>query len=56
MPHPSVLMERIDDLKQWPNVCYIDIVNYRVFSEGVDSEELRSYKSTDAYNYLHDTK
>ena len=31
-------------------------VNYLVFSEGVDSGELRSYKSTDAYNYLHSIK
>ena len=36
-----------------PNVSYIDIVNYLVFSEGVDGGELSSYKSTEAYNYLH---
>ena len=45
MPHLSVLTEWADDMKQWPNFSYIDIVNYLIFSEGVDGEELRSYKS-----------
>ena len=30
-----------------------DIVNYLIFSEGVDGGELRSYKGTEVYNYLH---
>ena len=30
--------------------------NYLIFSEGVDGGELRSYKSTEAYNYLHSNK
>ena len=32
--HLSVLTEWADDMKQWPDVSYIDIVNYLVFSEG----------------------
>ncbi len=56
VPHPSLLTEWVDDMKQWPDVSYIDIVNYFVFSEGVDGEELRNYKSTEAYNYLHSNK
>ncbi len=35
----------IDDMKQWPAVTYIDIINYLVLSEGVDGEELRNYKA-----------
>ena len=31
-------------------------VNFLIFSEGVDGGELRSYKSTEAYNYLHSNK
>ena len=42
----SVLTEWVDDMKQWPNVSYIDIVNYLIFSVGVDGGELHSYKST----------
>ncbi len=56
VPHPSSLTGWVDDLKQWPNVSYVDVVNYFVFSEGVDGEELRNYKSTEAYNYLHSKK
>ena len=56
VPHPSVLTEWADDMKQWPDVSYIDIVNYLVFSEGVDGGELCNYKSTEAYNYLHSNK
>ena len=56
MPHPSVLTEWADDLKQWPHVSYIDIVNYLIFSKGDDGGKLRSCKSTEAYNYLHITK
>lgn len=51
VPHPSTLTEWVDDMKQWPDVSY-----YFVFSEGVDGEELRNYKSTEAYNYLHSNK
>ena len=50
---PSVLTEPSDDMKQWPDICYIDIVNYLVFPDGVDGKELCNYKSTEAYNYLH---
>lgn len=56
VPHPSTLTEWVDDMKQWPDVSYVDIVNYFVLSEGVDGEELRNYKSTEAYNYLHSNK
>ena len=56
VPHLSVLTEWVDDMKQWPNVSYINIVNYLVFSEGVDGGDLRSYKSTEAYSYLHSNK
>ena len=56
MPHLSVVTEWADDMKQWPDSSYIDIVNYLVFSEGVDAEELHSYKSTEAYNYLYSNK
>ena len=56
MSHPSVLTEWADDMKQWPEVSYIDIVNYVLFSEGVYGRELHSYKSTEAYNYLHSDK
>lgn len=44
------------NLKLRPEVCYIDIINYVVFSEGVDGEEIWNYKSTEAYNYLHSNK
>ena len=53
VPHPSVLTEWADDMKQRPDYSYIEIVHYLVLSEGVDGRELRSYKSTEAYNYLH---
>ena len=43
-------------MKQWTDVSYINIVNYLVFFEGVDGGKLRSYKSTEAYNYLHSNK
>ncbi|XP_076843040.1 core histone macro-H2A.1 isoform X3 [Brachyhypopomus gauderio] len=43
-------------MKLWPEVSDIDIVNYFVFPEGVDGEELRNYKSTEAYNYLYSNK
>lgn len=56
VPHPSRLTEWLDDMKQWPDVSYIDVVNYLLFSEGVDGEELRNYKSTEAYTYLHSNK
>ena len=51
--HPSVLTEWADDIKQGPDVSYIKIVNYLIFSEGVDGRELCCYKSTEAYNYPH---
>ncbi len=38
----------IDDMKQWPAVTYIDIINYLVLSEGVDGEELRNYNIIDS--------
>ena len=53
MPHPSVLTEWADNMKQWPDVSYIDIVNYLLFSEGVDGGELAVTK---AHNYLHSNK
>ncbi len=59
VPHPMKLTSAtswIDDMKQWPAVTYIDIINYLVLSEGVDGEELRNYKSTKAYSYLHSNK
>ncbi len=59
VPHPMKLTSPtswIDDMKQWPEVTYIDIINYLVLSEGVDGEELRNYKSTKAYSYLHSNK
>ncbi|XP_048091752.1 uncharacterized protein LOC125289110 [Alosa alosa] len=43
-------------MKLWPDVSYVDIINYFVLSEGVDGETLRNYKSTEAYNYLHSNK
>jgi len=59
VPHPTKLTSAtswIDDMSQWPAVTYVDIINYLVLSEGVDGEELRNYKSTKAYNYLHSNK
>ena len=56
VPHPSVLTEWADDMKQWPDVGYNNIFNYLVFSEGVDGGELCSYKSREAYSYLHSNK
>lgn len=32
VPHPSLLTEWVDDMKLWPDVSYIDIINYLVFS------------------------
>ena len=49
VPHLSVLTQWADDMKQWPDVSYIDIVNYLIFSEGVDSGDLCSYKRTEAF-------
>ena len=40
-------------MKQWPHISYINIVNYLIFSECFGCRELCSYKSTEAYNYLH---
>ena len=56
VPQLSVLTKWADDIKQWPDVSYINIVNYLIFSEGVDGRELCSYKITKAYNYLHSNK
>ena len=56
VPHPSTFTEWVDDMKLWPDVSYVDILNYFVLSEGVDGETLRNYKSTEAYNYLHSNK
>ena len=36
VPHPSVLTEWVDYMRQWPNVSYIVI--YLVFSEGVATD------------------
>ena len=33
MPHPSVLTEWAEDVKQWPDVIDISTVNYLVLSE-----------------------
>ena len=55
VPHLSVLKEWTDDTTQWPDVGYISIVNYLIFSEGVDGWEY-SYKSAEAYSYLHSNK
>ena len=41
------LKECVDDMKQWPDVSYTNIVNYLVFSEGVNGEEFYNYKSTE---------
>lgn len=43
------LTEWVDDMDHWPDVSYILIVNYLVFCVGVDGEELRNYKNTEAY-------
>ena len=43
-------------MKLWPGVSHIDIINYFVFSEGGDREEMRNYKSTEAFNYFHSNK
>ena len=56
VPHPSVLMEWADDMKQWLDVSYINIVNYQIFSESANGRELYSYKSTEAYNHLYSNK
>lgn len=56
IPHPFKLARWVDDMRLWPAVSYVDIINYFVLSEGVDGEELRNYKSTEAYNYFHSNK
>lgn len=38
------------------DVSYIDIVNYFLFSKGVDGKELRNHKGTNAYNYVYNNK
>ena len=53
VPHPSTFTEWVANMKLWPDVSYVDILNYFVLSEGVDGETLRNYKSTEASNYLH---
>ena len=37
-------------------VQYAHIVNYLVFSEGVDGEEMENFKSMESYNYFHSGK
>ena len=56
VPNPSKLTGWVDEMKLWPGVSHIDIINYFVFSEGGDREEMRNYKSTEAFNYFHSNK
>ena len=43
VPHPSVLTEWVDDMKQWSDVGYIDIVDY--LSKGAHGKELCNHKA-----------
>ncbi|KAL2095489.1 hypothetical protein ACEWY4_010208 [Coilia grayii] len=56
--HPRVKngSEWVDDMRLWPSVAYVDILNYLVLSAGIDGESLKNYKSTEAYQYLHSGK
>lgn len=51
-----IIQEWEDDMKKWPHITYKDIFNYLILSVCVDGSEMRSYKSTDAYQYLHSGK
>ena len=56
VPHLSTISAWDDDMKRWPTVQYAHIVNYLVFSEGVDGEEMENFKSIESYNYFHSGK
>ena len=56
VPHPATVSSWEDDMKQWPTVQYAHIVNYLMFSEGVDGEEMGNLKSMEFYNYFNSGK
>ena len=51
-----------DDMERWPAVSYkeidLDLVNYLLFDEGVDGEQMENYKSMESYrsNYFQSGK
>ncbi len=55
-PHLTTLTDWEDDMKKWPEITYEDIFNYFVLSLSVDGSTMRNYKSTEAYQYLHNGK
>lgn len=43
VPHLLKFNVWVDDMKPWPEVSYIDIINCSEHSEGVDGEELQVF-------------
>lgn len=44
-----------DDVGTWPRVCYMDIVNYLVYTTSfVTQEEMRAWKGLQSYKYFID--
>ena len=56
LPHPTIIKNWTDDMKRWPEITYGDIFNHFVLVLGVDGSAMKSYKSTEAYQYLHSGK
>ena len=42
------------NVSKWPDVAYIDVVNYLIFSQPNTKEELKKYKSLAAYKLFQD--
>ena len=52
-PYEISKNEWSQDKSMWPELDYFDIVNYLVYSlSHYTMDEMRSYKSMDAYNYF----
>ncbi|KAK7104790.1 hypothetical protein V1264_019451 [Littorina saxatilis] len=45
-----------DNMRNWPPVTYVKIVNYLMFSEGCDGEAMDNFKSMESYNYFQSRK
>ena len=54
----TINKDHFSDIKQsksWPDISYIDIVNFLIFQESAYSQEqLKNYKSLEAYKLFQD--
>lgn len=56
VPHLGIIQEWEVDMTKWPHITYENSLNDFVLCLSVDGSGMRSYKSTESYQYLQSCK